>query len=157
MADYAHEDGRIKEKHHILGLIETGLSCSCLEQLGWFAGRDPKDCTMGHITENPPVSSTLGLGGRWRSERSKFLSLDGRRWGCLNRWLLSYWGLNLLGREMENVPKQRQKEKQTTDKHNQKCHMRAKTELKNKTRNKKLGLDNLTCKFGTDTNLVFTW
>lgn len=91
-----------KGKHHILGLIEAGLSCSCLEQLGWFAGRDPKDCAMGYVTENPSVPSTLGLGGWWRSERSKFLPLDGRRWGCLNLWLLSYWGLNLLGKRKKN-------------------------------------------------------
>lgn len=89
------------QKQYILGLIETGLSCSCLEQLGWFAGRDPKDCAVGHVAENSPVPSTLGLGGWWRSERSKFLPLDGRRWGCLNLRLLSYWGLNLLGREMK--------------------------------------------------------
>ena len=89
------------QKQYILGLIETGLSCSCLEQLGWFAGRDPKDCAVGHVAENSPVPSTLGFGGWWRSERSEFLPLDGRRWGCLNLWLLSYWGLNLLGREMK--------------------------------------------------------
>lgn len=84
---------------HILRFIETGLSCSCLEQLGWFAGRNPKDCTVGYITENPPVPSTLGFGGWWRSERSNFLALYGWRWSCLNFWLLSCWGLNLLGRE----------------------------------------------------------
>lgn len=100
---------KIKRKHRILGLIEAGLSCSCLEQLGWFAGRDPEDRTMGYVTENPPVPSTLGLGGWWRSERSEFLSLDGRRWGCLNLWLLSYWGLNLLGRKMTSVPHPPQK------------------------------------------------
>ena len=97
------------QKQYILGLIETGLSCSCLEQLGWFAGRDPKDCAVGHVAENPPVPSTLGLGGWWRSERSEFLPLDGRRWGCLNLWLLSYGGLNLLGRETKALKKQKKK------------------------------------------------
>lgn len=118
---------RIKGKHYILGLIEAGLSCSCLEQLGWFAGRNPKDCTVGHVTENPPVPCTLGLGGWWRSERSKFLSLDGRRWGCLNLWLLSYWGLNLLERDVKRVPKKKKKrwkEKQINRQaYNKKCHV----------------------------------
>lgn len=108
---------------NILRFIETGLSCSCLEQLGWFAGRNPKDCTVGYITENPPVPSTLGFGGWWRSKRSNFLSLDGWRWSCLNFWLLSRWGLNLLGQEKcraslwKKKKKRRKKWKRKTNQH----------------------------------------
>lgn len=84
---------------NVLRFIETGLSCSCLEQLGWFAGRNPKDCTVGYITKDPPVPSTLGFRGWWRSERSNFLTLDSWRWSCLNLWLLSWWSLNLREKE----------------------------------------------------------
>lgn len=80
---------------HLLGLVETGFSSSRLQELGRLAGWDAKNSTVGHITQNPPVSCTLCLGGGWRGERTQLLPLNCCRWCGLRFLLLPYLRLHL--------------------------------------------------------------
>lgn len=80
---------------HLLGLVETGFSSSCLQELGRLAGWDPKNSTVSHITQNPPVSCTLCLGGGRRGERTQLLPLNCCRWCGLRFLLLPYLRLHL--------------------------------------------------------------
>lgn len=74
-------------EQHLLGLVETGFSSSRLQELGRLAGWNPKNRTMGHIAQNPPVSCTLRLGGGRRGERAQLLPLHSCG-GCGLRFLL---------------------------------------------------------------------